>query len=101
MRLDNVHVEPGRGRVLAEILLDDETTSGGVIVPDSLRSASQRAVVRAVGQPPHNEGDPGLRAGDEIIYNRYGIHEFQIDGRDHILVNLSDVTAYLPQTVSS
>lgn len=101
MRLDNVTVEPGRGRVLAELVPDDETTKGGVIVPDSIRTASQRAIVRAVGKPPHREPDPGLHAGDEIIYNRYAIHEVQIDGRDHILVDQKDITAVVAQTVSS
>jgi chaperonin GroES len=77
----------------------EETTAGGIVLPDAAREKQQRGTVIAVG--PGRLLDSGLRAavsvkvGDEVLFGKYGGTEIEIDGEDVKILRESDILAKL------
>ena len=64
----------------------EETTAGGIVLPDAAREKPQRGTVVAVG--PGRLLDSGNRAellgavGDEVIYGKFGGADLEINGQE-------------------
>ena len=58
-------IRPLDDRILLEVLEADETTAGGIVLPDSARESSQRGKVKAVGEG--RRLDDGKRAKPDVI----------------------------------
>ncbi|MFM7925501.1 MAG: co-chaperone GroES, partial [Planctomycetaceae bacterium] len=77
----------------------EETTAGGIVLPDAAREKQQRGTVVAVG--PGRLLDSGARAavsvkvGDEVLFGKYGGTEIEIDGQDVKILRESDILAKL------
>ncbi len=90
-------VKPLNDRVLV-IRVDKENTSkGGIIIPDTAQKKSQEGKVVAVG--PGKIGEDGKRipldvkAGDRVIFSRYAGTEIKIDDIEHLFMTESDIMA--------
>lgn len=90
-------VRPLDDRVIVEPLAAEETTAGGIVLPDSAKEKPQRGTVVAVG--PGRLLDNGQRAelsvaeGDEVIYGKYGGTDIEINGDDVKILRESDILA--------
>ena len=90
-------VKPLDDRILVKQSDAEETTAGGIVLPDTAKEKPQRGRVKAVG--PGKMLDSGKRAemsvkkGDEVFYAKYGGTEVKIDGEDYVILRESDVLA--------
>jgi chaperonin GroES len=90
-------LRPLDDRVVVEPLEAEETTAGGIVLPDAAREKPQRGKVVAVG--PGKQLDSGARGelsitiGDEVIFGKYGGTEIEVDGRDVKILRESDILA--------
>ena len=79
-------------RVLVEPSPAEEKTQSGIIIPDTAKEKPQRGTVIAVG--PAKEDQPNtVKAGDKVIYGKYGRTEITIEGIDYLIMRESDVYA--------
>lgn len=79
-------------RVLVEPSPAEEKTQSGIIIPDTAKEKPQRGTVIAVG--PGKEDQPiTVKAGDKVIYGKYGGTEITIEGIDYLIMRESDVYA--------
>jgi len=90
-------LKPLDDRVVVEQLDAEETTSGGIVLPDAAQEKQQRGKVIAVG--PGRLLDSGERCavsvkiGDEVLFGKYGGSEIEIDGKDVKVLRESDILA--------
>jgi chaperonin GroES len=90
-------IKPLADRVVVKALPSEETTSGGIVLPDTAKEKPQEGEVVAVG--PGKLGDNGQRivpevgVGDKVIYSKYGGTEIKIDGVEYLILRESDILA--------
>lgn len=84
-------------RVVVQPLEAEETTAGGIVLPDSAKEKPQRGTVLAVG--PGKLLDSGNRAelsvsiGDEVIYGKYSGSDIEIDGEEYKILRETEILA--------
>ena len=92
-------INPLDDRVVVRAHEAEETTAGGIVLPDAAKEKQQRGTVVAVG--PGRLLDSGERCpasvqvGDEVLFGKYGGTEIEIDGQDVKILRESDILAKL------
>ena len=90
-------LNPLDDRVVILPLEAEETTAGGIVLPDAAREKPQRGKVVAVG--PGRLLDSGERCaisvgvGDEVLFGKYGGTDIEVDGDDVKILRESDILA--------
>ena len=90
-------LKPLDDRVVVRPLDAEETTAGGIVLPDSAKEKPQRGKVVAVG--PGRLLDSGERSavsvavGDEVLFGKYGGTEIEVDGEEIKILRESDILA--------
>ena len=90
-------LKPLDDRVVVEPMDAEETTAGGIVLPDAAREKPQRGKVVAIG--PGRLLDSGERVkvgvvvGDEVLFGKYGGTEIEVEGRDVKILRESDILA--------
>ncbi len=92
-----INLRPLDDRVVVEPSEAEETTPGGIVLPDSAREKPQRGKVVAVGPgrllDSGDRGDLSVAIGDTVIYGRYGGSEIEVDGQEMKILRESDILA--------
>ena len=92
-----IKIRPLDDRVVVKPVEAEQTTVGGIVLPDSAKERPQRGEVVAVG--PGRQLDSGQRGelsvdvGDEVIYGKYGGTDIEINGDDVKILRESDILA--------
>jgi chaperonin GroES len=92
-----LNVRPLDDRVVVEPLEAEESTAGGIILPDTAKQKPQRGKVLAVG--PGKALENGNRApvavsvGDEVLYGRYSGNDIEVAGKEIKIMRESDILA--------
>ena len=90
-------LQPLGDRLIVEVLEEEETTIGGIVLPDTAKEKPQRGKILAVG--PGSRNDKGelipldVAEGDEIIFSKYGGTEIKLGTDDVLILRESDVLA--------
>ena len=92
-----IKVRPLDDRVIVEPSEAEETTSGGIVLPDSAQERPQRGKILAVGPgrllDSGNRGELSVTVGDEIIFSKYGGTDIEINGEDVKILREGDILA--------
>ncbi|MEM1391128.1 MAG: co-chaperone GroES [Pseudomonadota bacterium] len=82
-------------RVLVRRVEEATKTAGGIIIPDTATEKPQEGEVLAVGNGAigdDNERVPlDVKAGDKILFGKWGGTEVKIDGEDLLIMKESDI----------
>ena len=90
-------LQPLGDRLIVEVLEEEETTTSGIVLPDTAKEKPQRGKILAVG--PGSRNDEGkiipmeIAEGDEIIFSKYGGTEVKLGSDDVLILRESDVLA--------
>ena len=93
----SLRIRPLDDRVVVEPLEAEETTKGGILLPDTAKQKPQRGRVLAVG--PGKLSDKGdrlalsVQKGDEVIYGRYSGNDIEVEGRELKIMRENDILA--------
>ena len=76
----------------------EETTSSGLVIPDTAKEKPQQGEVLAVGpgRRAENSGELiplDITVGDSVVYSKYGGTEITVDGEDLLILSSRDVLA--------
>ena len=86
-------------RILAQRLVEQGKTSGGLFIPDNAKEKPMEALVIAVGSGKLLESGTlqalTVKAGDKILIGKYSGSEVKLEGKDHIILREDDVLAIL------
>ena len=95
-------LQPLGDRLIVEAIEEEETTSSGIVLPDTAKEKPQRGRVLAVG--PGARNDKGevvpmeVAEGDEVIYSKYGGTEIKLGADEVLILRESDVLAKVVST---
>jgi chaperonin GroES len=92
-------IRPLYDRVLIKALEKEETTSGGIIIPDTAKEKPAEGEIVAVG--PGTKTDSGnhqsltVAVGDRVLYGKWSGTDVKVDGEDFLIMKESDIFAIL------
>ena len=88
-------IRPLNDRVLVKRLESEERSAGGIIIPDSAKEKPAQGQVIAVGPGKLNEAGQrvalNVKAGDKVLFSKYGGTEVKLDGEDFLIMREDDV----------
>jgi chaperonin GroES len=95
-------LQPLGDRLIVEALEEEETTSSGIVLPDTAKEKPQRGRVLAVGPGSRDESGNyvamDVLEGDEVIYSKYGGTEIRLGSDDYLILRESDILAKVVTT---
>ena len=86
-------------RVVVKPIEQDQTTKGGIFLPDTAKEKPQEGEVVAVG--PGRVSDDGKRIdmelskGDRVIYSKFAGTEYKDGDEEYLILRESDILATL------
>jgi chaperonin GroES len=94
-----MNFRPLHDRVLVRRVEAEETTSGGIIIPDTAKEKPQEGEVVAVGDGTRDEDGERIaldvKAGDKILFGKWSGTEVKVNGEDLIIMKESDILGIL------
>ena len=90
-----MNVRPLQDRILVRRVEEVEKTRGGIIIPDAAKERPLEGNVVAVGSGKRNEEGVlvklDVKAGDRVLFTKYGGTEIKVDGVEHILLREDEI----------
>ncbi len=92
-------VVPLGDKVAVKRLDAEETTAGGIVLPDSARDKPLQGKVLSVGDgrqlPDGTRAKHQVNEGDRILFTSYAGTEFIVDGEEVLIMNEDEILAVL------
>ena len=86
---------PLHDRVVVRRLEEEETTAGGIIIPDTAKEKPMQGEIVATGPGARNdrgEVEPlDVKAGDRVLFGKWSGTEVKIDGEELVIMRESDI----------
>jgi chaperonin GroES len=84
-------IRPLGDKVVVKPSESEETTAGGIVLPDTAKKKPQEGEVVAVGPgkilDDGSRKQPSVEVGQIVIYAKYGGNEVRVDGEDYIILD--------------
>ncbi|NGX26527.1 MAG: 10 kDa chaperonin [Chlamydiae bacterium] len=94
-----ISLKPLGNRVVAKRTKEEETTKGGIILPDTAKQKQETAVVVAIGSGSKTKEGKDIpvpvSVGDTILMDKYAGQEVTIDDEEYIIVRADDIIAII------
>ena len=91
-------LQPLEDRIVVRTGEPEETTTSGLVIPDTAKEKPQQGEIVAVG-PGRYEKDKrvpmDVKVGDKVLYGKYSGTEVTVDGEQLLILRESDVLAVL------
>jgi chaperonin GroES len=90
-----MNLKPLHDRVVVKPMEAEETTAGGIIIPDTAKEKPMEGRVVAAG--PGVRGEDGklqpldVKKGDQILYGKWSGNEIKLNGDDLLIMKESDI----------
>jgi chaperonin GroES len=93
-----MQLHPLEDRIVVRPNIAEATTASGLVIPDTAKEKPQQGEVLAVGpgRRAENSGElipNAVKAGDTVVYSKYGGTEITVDGEDLLILSSRDVLA--------
>jgi chaperonin GroES len=93
---------PLHDRVLVRRLEQQQTTKGGIIIPDTAKEKPMEGTVVAVGTGYHMENGTvrplAVKEGDTIVFKKWGGDEITVDGQEYLVMEEKNIIGILDAT---
>ncbi len=88
-------IRPLQDRIIVKRVDEEETTKGGIIIPDTAKEKPQEGKVISVGKGKVNEDGKlqklDVKKGDKVLFSKYSGTEINIEGEEHLIIREDDV----------
>jgi len=92
-------VRPLSDKVLVQRLEAENKTAGGIILPDTAKEKPKQGKIIAVGKGKIMDDGKlkpmQVKKGDKILFTSYAGTEIKIDGKEHLIMDESDIMAII------
>ncbi len=95
--MENIGLRPLADKVIVK-RLEERTTEGGLVIPETIGTKSQKGKVIAAGPGKYENGKiqkMNVKYNDKIIFNKYGGTEITFKGNDYIILKEEDIIAII------
>ncbi len=93
-------VVPLGEKVVVKRLEAEETTSGGIILPDTAQEKPQQGRVLSVGDgrllPDGTRSPHQVSEGDRVLFSSYAGAEIVVDGEELLIMSEDEILAVVP-----
>jgi len=90
-----LNIRPLGDKVILQRLDAEETTAGGIVLPDSAKEKPKRGIVLAVGNgrllDDGTRSEMQVKKKDEVIFTSYAGTEIKVDGEEYMIMDESDI----------
>lgn len=90
-----INIRPLGDRLLVEPIEAEETTTSGLLLPETAKEKPQQGMVLAAGEGRRDDdGDRiemDVKVGDRILFAKYAGTEIKLDGKKLLIMKESDV----------
>ena len=90
-------VRPLHDRVIVKRTDEEETTKGGIIIPDTAKEKPMEGKITAVGNGKileNGQTQPlDVKVGDRILFGKYAGTDIKIEGEEHLILREDDIIA--------
>jgi chaperonin GroES len=98
----SMNLVPLQDRVLVRRVGEEETTRGGIVIPDTAKDKPQEGEVIAAGKGKVNEKGRrfplDVKEGDRVLFGKYAGSEIKIDGEELLIIREEEVLGILTGT---
>ena len=88
-------LRPLQDRILVQRLEEEETTKGGIIIPDTAKEKPAEGKIVSVGKGKLDENGkriaPEVKKGDRILFGKYSGTEVKVEGKEYLIMREEDV----------
>jgi chaperonin GroES len=90
-------IRPLHDRIIVKRIKEEETTKGGIIIPDTAKEKPSEGKVIAVGNGKLLENGKiqplEVKKGNKVLFGKYAGTEVKIDGEEHLIMREEDIIA--------
>jgi chaperonin GroES len=90
-------IRPLHDRVIIKRIEEEETTKGGIIIPDSAKEKPSEGKVVAVGKGKALDNGEikalDVKKGDKVLFGKYAGTEIKIEGEERLIMREDDIIA--------
>ena len=93
-------IQPLGQRVLVKRLDEEETSAGGIIIPDTAKEKPQEAEIVALGVGRDEDGKEvtfDVKVGDKVLISKYGGTEVKLDGDELLIISQGDILGVIAE----
>jgi len=87
--------KPLHDRVVVSRIDSDTKTAGGLIIPETAQEKPSEGKIVAVGPGARDVNgnliEPGVKAGDIVLFGKWSGTEVSVDGKDLLIMKESDI----------
>jgi len=94
-----MNIRPLHDRVVIQRVEEEQTTPGGIVIPDTAKEKPHRGEVKAVGNGKlldNGEVRPlDVKVGDVVLFGKYAGTEVTIGDEDYLIMREEDILAVI------
>ena len=94
-----IKLKPLGDRLIVEAIEQEDTTAGGILIPETAKERPQEGKVLAAGPGRRDEdGDRipmDVQVGDRVLYAKYAGTEIKLEDKKVLILKESDILAIL------
>lgn len=94
-----INLKPLADRVIIKPSEAEETTKGGIILPDTAKEKPIEGTVVAIGPGKISDDGkqvkPEVKVGDKVLYGKYSGTEVTVEGEEYLIMRESDIFAII------
>ncbi len=88
-------IRPLQDRIIVKRIDEEETSKGGIIIPDTAKEKPQEGKVIAVGKGMIRDDGTlqklDVKKGDRVLFGKFAGTEVTLDGTEHVIIREDDV----------
>ncbi len=88
-------IRPLQDRILVKRIEEEETTAGGIIIPDAAKEKPQEGKVIAVGKGVIRDDGKlqklDVKKGDRVLFGKFAGTEVSLEDEEHLIIREDDV----------
>jgi len=93
------NLKPLGDKVVVELVEQEDKTASGIYLPDTAKKKPQQGRIIATGNgrvlDNGERNKLSVKAGDKVIFSKYGGNEVTIDGEDYTILDEDQIYAIL------
>ncbi|MGO8867045.1 MAG: co-chaperone GroES [Alphaproteobacteria bacterium] len=96
---------PLHDRVVVRRIEPEQKTTGGIIIPDTVKEKPMEGEVRGVGPGTRSEDGKlhplDLKVGERVLFGKWSGSEVKIDGEELLIMKESDIMGVIEHAKSA
>lgn len=91
----DLKIRPLGDKIVIKVLEETQTTTGGIILPDSAREKPQKGEVVSVGGgrtlDNGNKEPMDVKVGEIVLFAKYGGSDIKFEGTEYKILSIRDI----------